>query len=574
MEAMFALDFVSLLTSKHAPRQAETSLSAYLKQVAPLGSLNAEVVNPPPKPEAAVSDTKAVSRGWRLQSFNAAANKLLSAATRLEKEVAVETKYWAEVLAVKDKGWKLCRMPRERQTLGVQYGFLEGKFLYAPPRMLCTNCSTASPAFRDRGLASLRRGPDGCLVLDKGLVPPHPRAVRVRVKDRGQFTGSSTLYKPTPNATEPIESRILRARDTLYEEELFHELMREARVLAGRGIITRQNSIQLSGSDEREILIDLMDIEQDTCPDECEMHSHQHDHLADAISLAVHILLAFAHRQNLHRRTQTPPPLSQKRRHNPEYQLLRPIVAYLQHTSHVAWLDSFLQDTYDVLKTAKLDCEYACIPFSSVGLARKDLPVPTVEALAEEFLRPLESTFSGTLTTPCNSFKVNIRTNFFPPFFGTNYDIQVDLPQYPQVQPPSRIGLRDEAAAVIIHVIMLDLVSAISSYRPYMAKAASQEGKDEETSKPLTWEPTYPHHGELLGSSPTHQQNKKLKVGLSRAELTLQAYSVRGTEGHNDGHNRSTALTRPEVRSSTWKRDQPSPEQLSMMDFVAEVSKP
>jgi mediator of RNA polymerase II transcription subunit 17 len=127
METMFALDFVSLLLSKHAPRQAETSLSPYLRQVAPLGSLNAEVVNPPPKQEAATNDTKAVSGGWRLQSFNAAASKLLDSATRLEEEVSLETRFWAEVLAVKDKGWKVCRMPRERQTLGVQYGFLEGK---------------------------------------------------------------------------------------------------------------------------------------------------------------------------------------------------------------------------------------------------------------------------------------------------------------------------------------------------------------------------------------------------------------------------------------------------------------
>ena len=127
MEAMFALDFVSLLVSKYAPRQAETSMSAFLKQSVPLGSLSSEVVNPPTKPESTVQDTKAVSRGWRLQSFNSAANKLLKSASRLEEEVAAETRYWSEVLAVKDKGWKVCRLPRERQALGVQYGFLEGK---------------------------------------------------------------------------------------------------------------------------------------------------------------------------------------------------------------------------------------------------------------------------------------------------------------------------------------------------------------------------------------------------------------------------------------------------------------
>jgi mediator of RNA polymerase II transcription subunit 17 len=127
MEAMFAVDFVSLLLSKNTPRQAETSMSAFLKQIAPLGSLNAEVVNPPPKPDSTTKDISAVSRGWRIQNFNGAANKLLQAAARLENEVASETRYWNEVLTVKEKGWKVSRLPRERQALGVQYGFLEGE---------------------------------------------------------------------------------------------------------------------------------------------------------------------------------------------------------------------------------------------------------------------------------------------------------------------------------------------------------------------------------------------------------------------------------------------------------------
>jgi mediator of RNA polymerase II transcription subunit 17 len=127
METLFALDFVSLLLSKQLPRQAETSISPYLKQIAPLGSLNSEVVNPPPKPASAAKDISVVSRGWRIQNFKAAANKLLQAASRLETEVAAETRYWNEVLAVKDKGWGLCRSPRDGRTLAVQYGFLEGK---------------------------------------------------------------------------------------------------------------------------------------------------------------------------------------------------------------------------------------------------------------------------------------------------------------------------------------------------------------------------------------------------------------------------------------------------------------
>jgi hypothetical protein len=127
---MLALDFISLLLSKHAPRQAETSMSPLLKQLAPLGSLDSDMVNPPPRSESAIKDVATVSRGWRIQNFNAASNKLLSAATRLNGEIESETRYWNEVLNVKDKGWKVCRHPRERQALAVQYGFMEGMMSY------------------------------------------------------------------------------------------------------------------------------------------------------------------------------------------------------------------------------------------------------------------------------------------------------------------------------------------------------------------------------------------------------------------------------------------------------------
>jgi mediator of RNA polymerase II transcription subunit 17 len=92
----------------------------------PVGSLNVDMIKTPQKPESAERDTKTIARGWKLEGFNAAANKLLRAASRLESEVAAETRYWDEVLAVKNTGWKVCRLPRERQALGVQYGFLEG----------------------------------------------------------------------------------------------------------------------------------------------------------------------------------------------------------------------------------------------------------------------------------------------------------------------------------------------------------------------------------------------------------------------------------------------------------------
>lgn len=483
-----------------------------------------------------------------MQSFDAAANKLLKSASRLETEVASETRYWSEVLAVKDKGWKVCRLPRERQALGVQYGFLEGRSLAVRSRQQSFANSAATPIFRDRGLASLRRADDGRLILDKGLVPSKSRRVRVRVKANDRVTGCSKSTKSTVNGEESIESRILQARDTVFEEELFHELVREARIMGGQGVTTRQNLIRFTVSEEQEIMLDLADTDLGLSLEDTDMdNSHEDDTLADAIAHSIRILLSYAHRQNLHRRTQPPPPLSKKRRHTPEYQLLRPILAYLQHRSHVRWLESFAKDMYGVLKSAGVSCDYAANSFSSVNLQRKN-SLPKVEALVQGFLVPLESTVSGSLVTPQSSFRVRIRTSLISPPFGTNYDIFMNMPQHPGIQPPPRVGLRDEAAAILTHFMMLDVVSAVSSYRPQ----AAAEGH-------LTWQAAYPHHGELFTVSPTGE-HKKMKVTLARGEMTLHVSHVRTAEGTS-------------TRSQTWKADSAASQQPSLMEFVTDVSR-
>ena len=65
-----------------------------------------------------------------MKSLNNAADSLLKSASRLEEEVEKETRYWSQALAVKEKGWSLSRLPREKHTLGVRYGFLEGEALF------------------------------------------------------------------------------------------------------------------------------------------------------------------------------------------------------------------------------------------------------------------------------------------------------------------------------------------------------------------------------------------------------------------------------------------------------------
>ncbi|KAJ6115438.1 Mediator complex subunit Med17 [Penicillium sp. IBT 16267x] len=543
MEAMFALDFISLLLSKNAPRQAETSMSPYLKQIAPLGSLNTDVVNPPPKSESATKDVSAVSRGWRIQNFNSASSKLLKAAARLETEVASESRYWNEVLAVKDKGWKICRLPRERQALGVQYGFIE-----------------ATPVFRDRGLASLRRSENGSLVLDKGLIPSGARFVRVRVKQGSHISSSTRPSASTSNDAESIEHRILQARDSVFEEELFHELVREARSMASSGVTTRQNLIQVPASEDLEILLDLVDADDETL-DADEDSTATDKLLADGLAHSMRILLAFAHRQNLRRRTQVPPPLTSKKRTTPEYHLIRPALAYFQHLAQLRQLESFIREIYGVLRSSGLDIpEWTTNTFTNGPLPSFSSATP-LEALIQKFLMPIESVLRGNLSTPDSFFSITIRTNLSAPPFSTHYDVSLNFPTFSDVKSPGHLALRDEVEAAVTHILLLDVVSRISSHgRP------SSKNCSDSTSK--TWEAIYPHLGELLLSGSNPESHRKMKVVLSRHEVSLTTYLVRSIDGVGRGiHELRSHSTETRTWNSSSSIGSPN-RNPSMLEFV------
>ena len=125
---MVALDFVSLLLSKDTPVQASLSISATLREVVSLGTIGSDKLAESRVTTAQRQENRQIAKGWKLTSLSNSVDALLESASRLEKEVEVETKYWEQILAVSDKGWAICRLPQAKHTLGVRFGFSECKF--------------------------------------------------------------------------------------------------------------------------------------------------------------------------------------------------------------------------------------------------------------------------------------------------------------------------------------------------------------------------------------------------------------------------------------------------------------
>ena len=314
-----------------------------------------------------------------------------------------ETTYWDQVLAVKEKGWSLSRLPREKHTLGVRYGFAEA---YAD--------------FRDRGLAALRRDANGNISLDRGLRSSGNQTLRVRILQQGKPVASSS--KRASVEDDSVAKEILQARNSIFDEELHHELHREARVLVNQGVRCIGGRVLIPYKKDEQIEIDLVSLEDE------DLEAPAGDStIPDAIALSLRILLSDAHRQNLHRRSQIPLPLRDTKPPRPIYALLKPVVEHLQHQSHVASLQHFLNNLHKTLSAASLPFSFNP-PTSPYNFAAIPTTKSTIETLLQTLTSPLHSTTTlhlptTTTSSPQTTATIGIDTTLNPPNHNTTYTL-------------------------------------------------------------------------------------------------------------------------------------------------------
>lgn len=239
-EALLGLDYVSFLVSLHNPDTGNLSMSPALKQSVPAGSLGFDKIQRKLDPKA-LKDDETVSRAWKIEGLNSAADAFLAASRKLGDEVEKEGRYWEQVLAIRDEGWVITRMPRERQTLGVRYGFAE-----------------SAAEYKNKGIGALRRGEDGRVVMDDvATTGSRGKAMlRVRVLENGEVKGVS--IQGGNKRTGSVKDVIERARNFVYEDELFFEIMREARIMANQGIRTSEDGVTIQLGEYRSISIDMV----------------------------------------------------------------------------------------------------------------------------------------------------------------------------------------------------------------------------------------------------------------------------------------------------------------------------
>ncbi|UNI13795.1 RNA polymerase II mediator complex subunit [Purpureocillium takamizusanense] len=400
--AMLTLDSLSLLLSKQNPTQAGLTLSQQLRDMVGIGTLGADKLDEPSANDAQTKAHEEVAVGWTLMEINKARNAAEAASLFLEREVDTESRYWEEVMSVKKAGWSMCRVPQERHTLGVRFGFSE-----------------AAAEFKNNGLAPMRRSEDGSIELDLGRLGGVSEGLVVTYEKDDKIVGRSVPWRRSPD--DPLlESRVLESRNTIFSQELWHELTREARTLAAYDVRLQGSRLTCKVDESSKITIELLPLEACPSPDD----SLAENGTTEMTLLSLHILLSYAHRYNELMRTRPIPPHVSRARGQQTYALLRPIIARLKSNISIRACTEYVGDLVGALQKAGLPSSFT-LRTPQLSMIESGASGPNqqsgAQTLVRNMLQPLEFTVKVVILDDM-SFTIRGRTLLFP-FTATYYHV-------------------------------------------------------------------------------------------------------------------------------------------------------
>jgi len=410
------LESISALESKFLPKQGEHTMSPLLKEKIGSGKLTYDIWELAKTNEHEEQKLRLVGKGWNHEVLSTLTDDLLKAATRLNNEVKKETKYWEQVLSVTEKGWSVFKLPHGHGTLGVQLGATE-----------------AGPLFSPRGVAALRANDDGSIKLHRHITAT-PKAIRVRVCRDGIVTGTSrpSRFDTVIQSETTLEHLVSRARNSLFDQELYHEMALEARILGGYNVTLGDDAICINvdstsqNGKSYDIMVDLVPLDNYLgAPSGTPADTK----LADLVAVSLRLLLSHVYHQRLQQRSQPPAPLTERKPQAAPAIIIRPLLTYLLHRRATARIYTLLNRTAKVLRSAALPVEFSI----THGSALEDLSDTisadktqaahdsTIQALLSVLIQPPQTT--ATFTLP--SLAVEVENKGEAPGSGTsqnNYD--------------------------------------------------------------------------------------------------------------------------------------------------------
>lgn len=257
----------------------------------------------------------------------------------------------------------------------------------------------------------MRRSDDGSVELDLGRLGGVSEGLVVTYEKDGKVVGRSVPRRRTGDDPS-LESRVLEARNTIFSQELWHELTRESRTLAAYGVRLEGSRLTCKIDQSSTIAVELLPLTSCPEPDDTMPESST----AEMMSASLHLLLGYAHRYNELMRTRPIPPHVSRSRGQQTYALLRPIIARMTSILSIQSCTRYVGDLTKALQKAGVAASFTLHTpqLSAVEASASGPNQPSgAQTLVRNMLQPLEFTVKLVIL-PEFSLTIRGRTFLFP----------------------------------------------------------------------------------------------------------------------------------------------------------------
>ncbi|MCP8718026.1 MAG: mediator of RNA polymerase II transcription subunit 17 [Asgard group archaeon] len=419
-ETQLSLDFISLLIASVKPNLAKSTISPHLSKFVKPTSLNSDRLGQEGTEDSNNnnnSQSSNVGQGWKLESLNKITDLFREASVNLNDQVIKERRYWNMINLVLANGEALFRMrdpENNARAIGVKYGY-----------------GDSGSNYHDQGLALLRKD------NQTGEVSFHPitslnnakivgkinKFIRVKILSQidGDYmlTGQSVFQFDFKSSKQNIINDIEKARFFLFEEDLFYQLIREAKLLVNYNVSIISNKIIIEINNtiieiESIIYDELNEEELENYYQNISEYSSLNNKKCQLILNYLKLMLCCYYQYNLKLKQKVPTSLTKWKQSNSHPLILRPLVGNMRHELNLSNMESILRTLVakfgEKLKKSKLNVD----KFTNLAVrSRKSNPFQkSIEKPVSKFSLVLENgsaqimVVNVTLTT--NELFVNL----------------------------------------------------------------------------------------------------------------------------------------------------------------------
>lgn len=388
-ESSLALETVSLLLSATRENNAKSTISPFLKNTVPLGSLNGDTV---PQDPQNINDDLLFNVGWKLKCLNDSEQILRDSVDKLKIDLMKEHTYWRKIgkyISNNDILFKMRNKTTGLRTLAVKYGFEDSGSNYD----------------RDRGIAILRNNMANNRLE---LIPLNYNDKYSRIVNGSHNwsgNGSNTKMSSVDNTTmetflkvriftkidseddyilsgesssislneikeikyevdemddsiitkqENIRGQIQNLKDMIFEKELIYQLKKECSLLISYGVtIENENKILIELPNEK-FEIELVHRDDITILNHEQDAPKINNKRANLILVLLKMLVTVHFKKNLRNKYRIIE--SGKRNRVNDILLIRPILSKLRHQNYKKLLKKIIKDNVlDFLPEATIE---------------------------------------------------------------------------------------------------------------------------------------------------------------------------------------------------------------------------